>query len=258
MIETKTIEVKPIVTPTDRDYSRTVKSSNSALGVDSSYQLTTADAGLSDTESTFSDIYETDPIHMKLINVNEFRYDLLTLVWDKTDYTITRDVINKHVVLHVVPLGNKPYASKPIKIADIIYPLNINIRITTEEPYTVTHLEDVNMAVVAAEQSLDYNTQYDILLNFENLDEARLDYLEEQVSYLPWNNVVTELPEASEAYRGRCMVLTSGHSDALYCCILMSGIYVWMPIGNTDTLTTSELGLATLGLCILGDGIDAI
>ena len=254
MIEDKTIEVKPVITPSDLDYDVDVTSSNEDLIVNESHVLITKNSNLSDTESTFTDMYEQDPIHMKLINVNEFRYDLLTLVWDKTKFTITRDVINKHVILHATSLRTTRYTGTPMKIADIIYPLNVRINVTTEDPYTVTSMPDMNLIVVTMNQDIITGVTYDILLNFENTDEARIQYLEKQVSYLPWNSIVTSLPEASESYRGRCLILTSGESDAMYCCMLKKGKYVWELMGGSGSISTSVLGEAMLGLCVLGDG----
>ena len=162
------IEVKPIITSDEgRVYSDSVSTSNSNYGVlDGVLATSTSEDDI--TTLTLKNSYNINDINMKLFNVMEFKYDLLTLNYNKNEFSITRDVNMDKTVFHVTALYDHLYAGTEFKIAEIVYPVTERIILSTESPFYITHLDGIHVAVLTARIDMYRGSEWDVTISYSD------------------------------------------------------------------------------------------
>lgn len=166
------IEVGAEVTP-DLDYKVKFESDNSDVEVinntNTSGELSTSNPNLGDTKVGLTasvDEVSSDKLDLKLVDVSEFKYDLLTYYYDKDKIELSREVDGTSIILTIKAKENiDATTSEPYRLFDIIYPVTIGIEFFTDDTnYSINHIGNQCVYAVLRKSSMIVNKVYTLTL----------------------------------------------------------------------------------------------
>lgn len=173
MALSKKIIVEAQTTP-DLDYQVDFTSSSEDISLtnltnQSAYLSSTVEA-LKDQEvevtASVDEDVVSDPLNLSLINVTEFKYDLLTYTYDTDAITLEREINGTDISVSVTPTSTiEASESDQYRLFDVMYPVTIAISLSlAEEGFRVVKIEDQPVYAIIAETTLTAGTTYTLTL----------------------------------------------------------------------------------------------
>lgn len=156
------LKVGAIVDPEHLQNEVEYTSNNNTIKVDSDGLITSTTGDDADVALTahVRSVRSSD-LNMKLVNVSDFKYDLITLDYNKDEYSITRDTSGNTSILTFMKL--KDTGSNII--CNIYYPVSMDMNIEIEsEAYTLIKVEDECIYQLASKHVLATGVYYSVHL----------------------------------------------------------------------------------------------